>query len=107
MEHDEDSDVAVVEAPPKLSEPPKYAVVLLNDDYTTMEFVILVLQKYFKKSSDEAHAIMLKIHNEGRGTAGIYSFEIAETKASQVVNHAKSKGFPLQCIVELVGGGKI
>ncbi|MCM0607327.1 MAG: ATP-dependent Clp protease adapter ClpS [Xanthomonadaceae bacterium] len=107
MEHDEDSDVAVTEAPPEVSEPPKYAVVLLNDDYTTMEFVILVLQKYFKKSSDEAHAIMLKIHHEGRGTAGIYSHEIAETKANQVVTHAKVKGFPLQCIVELTGGGKV
>lgn len=107
MEHDDDSDIAVVEAPPKLAEPPKYAVILLNDDYTTMEFVILVLQKYFKKSTEEAHQIMLKIHHEGRGVAGIYGLDIAETKANQVVTHAQSKGYPLQCVVEKVDGGKI
>lgn len=106
-EHDEDAGVAVAEAPPQVAEPPKYAVVLLNDNYTTMEFVILVLQKYFKKTAEEAHKIMLKIHHEGRGTAGIYSYEIAETKANQVVTHAQSSGYPLQCIVEPVGGGKI
>jgi len=96
----EDGAIAVEVAKPKLAEPPKYAVFLVNDNYTTMEFVILVLQKYFKKNHDEAYKIMLKIHHEGKGLAGIYSYDIAETKANQVVQHAQQAGFPLQCTVE-------
>jgi ATP-dependent Clp protease adaptor protein ClpS len=96
----ESTTLADPESEVENAEPPKYAVLLLNDDYTTMEFVIEVLVRFFHKSSVEAHQIMLKVHKEGRGVAGIYSYEIAETKVSQVYSHAQSSGFPLRCAVE-------
>lgn len=95
-------DVAVAEGRPKVKRPPKYAVVLLNDDYTTMEFVVEVLRKYFDKNGDEAIQIMLCIHQKGRGVAGIYTFEIAETKVYQVHEYARAQGFPLKCSIEEV-----
>ncbi len=103
-ESDEDSDsgVAVQEGRPKLKEPPKYAVLLHNDDYTTMEFVVEILLRYFHKSAPEAAQIMLKVHQEGRGVAGIYSYEIAETKVAQVTEEAQSRNFPLKCTCEPV-----
>ena len=97
-----DTGVAVEEGRPKLKEPRKFAVFLLNDDYTTMEFVVEVLKTFFHKSNDEAFQIMMKVHQAGRGVAGIYSFEIAETKAFQVGEAAQSRGFPLKCAVEPV-----
>jgi ATP-dependent Clp protease adaptor protein ClpS len=84
----------------ELQHPPKYAVVLLNDDYTTMEFVIEVLQRFFKKTGEEAMQIMLRVHQEGRGVAGVYSHDIAETKVFQVHQLAKSRGYPLHCVIE-------
>jgi ATP-dependent Clp protease adaptor protein ClpS len=94
------SDVALDEQVSNSKVPPKYAVLLHNDDFTTMEFVIEVLRRFFGRTGDEAVAIMLKVHNEGKGVAGIYSFEIAETKAAQVIDFARSKGFPLLTSVE-------
>ena len=91
---------AVGDADTKLAQPPKYLVLLHNDDYTTMEFVLEVLQKFFNKTHDEAMAVMLKVHIEGRGVAGIYNRQIAETKAFQVMELAKTRGFPLKCTVE-------
>lgn len=85
-----------------VSEPPKYACVLLNDNYTTMEFVIEVLQRFFRKGYDEAMAVMLQVHHDGKGVAGIYPLDIAETKAAQVIQYAKKSQFPLQCKVEKV-----
>jgi ATP-dependent Clp protease adaptor protein ClpS len=85
-----------------LREPPRYAVLLLNDDYTTMEFVVEVLTRYFAKNTEEAVEITLKVHREGRGVAGIYSQEIAETKAAQVMELARSRQFPLQTRIERV-----
>ena len=70
---------------PKAKKPSMYAVILINDDYTPMEFVIYVLQTIFKKTYDEAKKIMLKVHNEGKGICGIYALDIAETKANQVI----------------------
>ena len=99
QEHGE-SEVVVEEERPGTRHPPKYSVLLHNDNYTTMEFVIEVLQTYFGKSYDAAMQVMLKVHNEGRGVAGIYSFEIAETKVSQVTEHARSSGYPLKCTME-------
>lgn len=86
----------------EIAEPPKYAVLLLNDDYTTMEFVIEVLQRFFKKSKEEAARIMLRVHQQGKGVAGIYPFDIAETKAHQVRDFAQSRGYPLRCEIEPV-----
>jgi ATP-dependent Clp protease adaptor protein ClpS len=103
-EEDEEvqGDVAVEAARPELKEPPKYAVILHNDDYTTMEFVIEVLQKFFRKSTEEATRITLQVHQTGKGVAGIYSHEIAETKVMQVTQYARSKGHPLKCTAEPV-----
>lgn len=92
--------VAIEEGRPKLKKPRKYAVILMNDDYTTMEFVIEVLQRFFHLSEAEAFQVMMKVHQEGRGTAGVYSFEIAETKAEQVHDSARTRGFPLRCVIE-------
>ena len=101
-ETDEQSHVAVEEGRPELREPPRFAVVLLNDDYSTMEFVIEVLQRFFHKQKEEAMQIMLAVHNAGKGVAGIYSRDIAETKAQQVHDHARGRGFPLRCEVESI-----
>lgn len=97
---EQDSDIAVETAKPKLKEPPKFAVILHNDDYTTWEFVIEVLQKFFKKTQDEAMLITMKVHQEGFGVAGIYPQQIAETKASQANEYARASGFPLKATAE-------
>ena len=97
---EQENGVAVETARPKVASPPKFAVVLHNDDYTTMEFVVEVLQRYFSKTQEEAMQIMLRVHEDGRGVAGLYSHQIAETKAAQVQEYAKSRGFPLKCTVE-------
>ena len=81
---DADVEILVEEGRPKLKEPSKYAVLLLNDDYTTMEFVVDVLHRFFRKSPQEATQIMMRVHQEGKGLAGVYVFEIAETKVAQV-----------------------
>lgn len=104
--HDEregQGGVAVEEAQPKLKEPKHYAVLLHNDDYTTMEFVTEILQRFFHKKGEEAVQIMLKVHQEGKGVAGIYTYQIAETKVAQVQEYARSKGFPLKCTIEDAG----
>jgi len=95
-----ESDVAVQEGRPKLGQPPQYAVVIHNDDYTTFDFVVEVLQKFFKKTAAEAAEITLKVHHEGKGLAGVFSFEIAETKSVQVAEYSRSKGHPLRASVE-------
>ena len=85
---------------PKL--PSLYKVVILNDDYTPMEFVVHVVQTVFNKTHDEATRLMLKIHTEGMGVCGMYPLEIAETKMNQVLNFAKEEQHPLQCIIEKI-----
>lgn len=82
--------------------PPLYQVMLLNDDYTPMEFVIAVLQEYFHKDRAVATEIMLRVHHEGRGTCGIFPKDIASTKVELVLSHARSQGHPLQCVMEEV-----
>lgn len=84
----------------ELKRPSMYKVMMLNDDYTTMEFVIHVLMKFFAKTYDESHAIMLKVHHEGQAICGIYTFEVAETKSQKVNKYARSKGHPLKCQIE-------
>ncbi len=80
--------------------PKKYRVLLLNDDYTSMEFVIEILMKIFHKSPDEAKKIMLEVHNSGKGVCGEYTYEIAQTKVHQVHNAAKNNSFPLRATLE-------
>src|SRR5439155_27170758 len=85
---------------PKTKEPTLYKVVLLNDDYTTMEFVIHVLEAVFQKSSAEAYRIMMQVHVDGQGIAGIYPWEIADTKVDTVISMAREAGFPLRAALE-------
>ena len=84
----------------KLKEPRDYMVILLNDNYTTKEFVVEVLKLVFHKNPEEANRIMLNVHHKGRGVVGLYTWDIANTKASQVHAIAKENEFPLRCIVE-------
>jgi ATP-dependent Clp protease adaptor protein ClpS len=81
-------------------EPTHYKVLLLNDDYTTMEFVVHVLESVFQKSPAEAFQIMMHVHVNGRGLAGVYTWEVAETKAETVINMAREAGFPLKAVTE-------
>ena len=85
---------------PQTKKPSLYRVLLLNDDYTTMEFVTLVLQKYFSKTADEATRIMWHIHKHGVGECGVFTFEVAETKVTLVMDFARKHQHPLQCIME-------
>lgn len=80
--------------------PDLYRVLLLNDDYTPMEFVIHVLMRFFNKSEEDATEVMLHVHHNGVGQCGVYTFEIAETKVAQVMNFAREKHHPLQCVME-------
>jgi len=84
----------------EVEEPKKYKVFLLNDDYSTMDFVIDVLTRVFRKNIDQATKIMLNIHNNGKDVCGIYTHEIASTKVAQVKTLAREKGFPLKAIME-------
>ena len=84
----------------KLKPPPMFKVMLLNDDYTPMEFVVMVLQEYFKRDLETATQIMLKIHHDGRGVCGVYSKDVAATKVELVLAAARRGGHPLQCIME-------
>lgn len=84
----------------EIQEPKKYKVFLLNDDYSTMDFVVEVLTRVFRKSVDEASQIMLNIHNNGKEVCGIYTYEIAATKVAQVKTMAREKGFPLKAMLE-------
>jgi ATP-dependent Clp protease adaptor protein ClpS len=81
-------------------EPTLYKVVLLNDDYTTMEFVVEVLMSVFQKTASEAYQIMMHVHVNGRGIAGVYAWELAETKAETTISLARESGFPLQAVTE-------
>ena len=83
-----------------IKEPELYKVIMLNDNYTTMEFVVEILIEIFGKTEAEARKIMLEVHKQGRGVAGIYVYDIALSKVEQVERKAKSKGFPLKCVVE-------
>ncbi len=85
---------------PKVKNPPMFKVILLNDDYTTMEFVVHVLQKFFQKSVEEATRIMLHVHHKGIGICGLYPHEIAETKVTLVNDYARKNEYPLQCTME-------
>ncbi len=98
---DDGQGAVVVERKTAKVEPPRmYQVVLLNDDYTPMEFVVMILQEYFKRDLETATQIMLKIHHDGRGVCGVYSKDVAATKVELVLAAARRGGHPLQCIME-------
>ena len=84
----------------KTKKPSMYKVLLLNDDYTPMEFVVYVLERFFNKQSEEATQIMLHVHQRGVGICGVYSYEVAETKVTQVMDFARQNEHPLQCTLE-------
>jgi ATP-dependent Clp protease adaptor protein ClpS len=92
--------LVVQEARPQLKKPPLYKVILLNDDYTPMEFVVRVLERYFHKSREEATRIMLQVHQKGMGICGVFTREVAETKVRQVMLFAAESQHPLQCSME-------
>ncbi len=93
-------DLAVETAKPRLKRPPLYRVLLLNDDYTTMEFVIDVLTSVFHHSEEKAAQIMMHVHQKGSGICGVFTREIAETKVEQVMQYAQQNKHPLQCTME-------
>lgn len=93
-------DDVLTERKEKLQKPPLYKVLLHNDDFTTMDFVVFVLVQVFHKSEEEAIQIMLAVHHQGVGVAGVYTYEIAETKVNQVHNLAKAHEYPLLCSLE-------
>lgn len=92
--------LALETAKPRLKKPPLYRVLLLNDDYTTMEFVVQVLKLIFRHDEEKAAQIMLHVHQKGAGVCGVYTREIAETKVEQVVEFSKQNQHPLQCTME-------
>ena len=92
--------VAIDEAKPKLKKPSLYRVILINDDYTPMEFVVLILQRVFRKGREEAVQVMLNVHTRGSGICGVFTAEIAETKVRQVLSLARDNEHPLQCTME-------
>lgn len=101
--HDDDgSDLGLVveTAKPKLKKPPQYRVVLINDDYTPMDFVVEVLESIFGMERNSATRVMLEVHTKGKGVCGVYTYEIAETKVAQVTTAAQQQQHPLMCTME-------
>jgi ATP-dependent Clp protease adaptor protein ClpS len=92
--------LAVVEAEPYTKQPPLYQVVLLNDDYTPMEFVVDVLEKFFRMDRTTATRVMLEVHTQGKGICGVFTYEIAETKVALVTSYARDHHHPLMCTLE-------
>lgn len=98
--HDGDEGLALKEATPKLKEPALYKVLLLNDDFTPMEFVVSLLEKLFGMDREKATRVMLTVHTQGKGVCGIYTYEIAETKVAQANEYAQRHQHPLLCNME-------
>jgi ATP-dependent Clp protease adaptor protein ClpS len=99
----DDDGVVVLERRTQRTKPPQmHQVVMLNDDYTPMEFVVVVIQEFFNKDREQATQIMLKIHLDGKGVCGVYTRDVASTKVDQVLDAAKKAGHPLQCVSEPV-----
>jgi len=99
-DHSDVESGVLVEDAQETREPDEYRVILLNDDFTTMEFVVAVVVSVFHKTVDEATRIMLDVHRRGRGMVGVYTYDIAATKIQRVHAMARDKGFPLKCIME-------
>jgi ATP-dependent Clp protease adaptor protein ClpS len=92
--------VAVAEAEPKVRQPPLFRVLLLNDDYTPMEFVVDILERFFAMNRNQATRVMLEVHTRGTGVCGAFTYEIAETKVAQVISYARENQHPLMCTME-------
>lgn len=100
-DRDGDSKTGIVtKTRPKTKKPSLYKVLLLNDDFTPMEFVVLILQRFFNKGQEDATRIMLHVHHKGVGICGVYTYEVAETKVTQVMDFSRQHGHPLQCTME-------
>jgi ATP-dependent Clp protease adaptor protein ClpS len=99
-DHADGYDLAVEEARPKIKRPPLYRVVLINDDFTPMEFVVDILESVFGMERTRATQVMLEVHTKGKGVCGVFNFEIAETKVAQVTGIAKQHQHPLLCTME-------
>lgn len=97
---DEGKTGIVTKTRPKTKKPSLYKVLLLNDDFTPMEFVVLILQRFFQKGQEDATRIMLHVHQKGVGLCGVYTYEVAETKVTQVMDYSRQHGHPLQCTME-------
>jgi ATP-dependent Clp protease adaptor protein ClpS len=97
---DEPDAVVITDSKQQLKKPPLYKVLLHNDDYTTMEFVVLILKQVFHKSNTDAYRIMMAVHQQGIGVAGVYTYEIAEAKIDKVTSMAREHEFPLLCTLE-------
>jgi ATP-dependent Clp protease adaptor protein ClpS len=100
LESQQDRGVALEEVRPEIKRPPMYKVVLMNDDFTPMDFVVEVLRTFFGMDHDRATQIMLNVHTRGKGICGVYTFEIAETKVVQVNEFARQNEHPLKCAME-------
>lgn len=103
-EHDSDGGLALQESKPELKKPPLFKVVLINDDYTPMEFVVEVLESFFRMNREQATHVMLTVHTQGKGVCGIFTRDIAETKAAQVNQYARENEHPLLCEIEASEG---
>lgn len=101
-EHDGNEGLAVLEDKPALRRPPLYQVVMLNDDYTPMEFVVEILEVFFDMDREQATRVMLEVHNKGKGVCGVFTRDIAETKAAQVNQYSRENEHPLLCEIEAV-----
>lgn len=99
-EQNDDAGLLIQEDEPKTKQPPLYRVILLNDDYTPMEFVVEVLQRIFGMDRSKATRVMLEVHTRGRGVCGVYTYEIAETKVAQVNTYSREHQHPLLCTME-------
>ncbi|NMM27473.1 MAG: ATP-dependent Clp protease adapter ClpS [Glaciimonas sp.] len=97
-----ENDTLIEQREQKLKAPSMYQVLLLNDDYTPMEFVVAIIQEYFNKDRETATHLMLKVHRDGKAVCGVYSKDIASTKVDLVLTHARKAGHPLQCVMEEV-----
>ena len=97
---EEHEEVVLTESKQKVKKPPLFKVLLHNDDYTTMEFVVFILKTVFLKSEADANRIMFAVHQQGIGVAGVYTYEIAEAKVDKVIDLAREKEFPLLCTME-------
>ena len=102
-EQDDDGNTGtgvIVQSKPKAKKPSMYKVIMLNDDYTPMEFVVMILERFFNKNHEEATQIMLHVHQKGVGVCGVFTYEVAETKVTQVMDLAQQHQHPLQCTLE-------